>query len=897
MSDTLPDDAWVNAFLAAPPRPLLTALQKRLHTSTAHLGALADIYKQRAAVEAAYADGLQKLARTAEQGALTGKTGNDWPKSSGEGRLWDSVISELAETSASHSTLAAVLRTDFEQPIREIPTKVVAWRRIGDQDANLDKTLKDYEKVSAKLEKASSKAKSNKVDGLQSDLNNITQALSSLSPMVYTTYQRLDEERLRALKEIIVRWATVKGDMASRDGQRAEAIISHLLQWETSDEVMNVGRKLGGAGGARVPERSASVATSTATTPQSNRRLSTVTSTTAAHGDFSPRLPSSRPNGSSGNASQGTPTSSFTGGIKSMLGRSKTMGGGRNRGGSDATSTRSATRGENFEVIGEEEPPRMRKSSTAPPVDEEGFSVAPSDRHRNPWEDPNELIPTPAGQTLLQPQAPVVPTKDATPASAVPAPAFSQTFNASPNASDENLGTPTSSQSHQQQPRKNLSLAPVPIQESEEERQAALEKMQKTLQLPPSQPSRRSTIARGRRDVRNTMFAGSTDEASNAVFGAGAGAGLVDGVSKSAEPEEKLVDSPTFARSPIHAGAFAATNRDIPSPSPVVRRTSLSSVTSNNPFDSPSVGIGGTMTPPVTAVSSSSDQPGLRANMNESVNVIFRNKQIQRIQITGEIHLSLRLAAENSASSLGGGGPIHIRLAAFERLEKIAPNPAYLAQVPDKPGEYFLNSEVLAAATAKGAGAGAPTATASGGPLLFKYVVHVQPGKELATVPLILDPAFQCKSGETRMILHYAANPSSPIQVLPQGGKNAAGTVVAAFAPGGPNVINVQAKPAGGVWSPTTRRMTWKMDSLPSGSTDGSGKIIAKFTSEPGQEALVPQGVQMSWAVEGSLLSGLGLEVVDTTGGELEGNRHWAFEEIRKSTTTGKYFAEPVVSN
>lgn len=176
------------------------------------------------------------------------------------------LTTDVVQTSASHSTLAAVLRTDFEQPIREIPTKVVAWRRIGDQDANLDKTLKDYEKVSAKLEKASSKSKSNKVDALQSDLNNITQALSSLSPMVYTTYQRLDEERLRALKEIIVRWATVKGDMASRDGQRAEAVISHLLQWETSDEVMNVGRKLGGAGGARVPERSASVATSTATT-------------------------------------------------------------------------------------------------------------------------------------------------------------------------------------------------------------------------------------------------------------------------------------------------------------------------------------------------------------------------------------------------------------------------------------------------------------------------------------------------------------------------------------------------------------------------------------------------------------------------------------------------------
>lgn len=83
-------------------------------------------------------------------------------------------------------------------------------------------------------------------------------------------------------------------------------------------------------------------------------------------------------------------------------------------------------------------------------------------------------------------------------------------------------------------------------------------------------------------------------------------------------------------------------------------------------------------------------------------------------------------------------------------------------------------------------------------------------------------------------------------------------------------------------------------------SGDGEkGKIIAKFTSESGQEALVPQVVQMSWAVEGSLISGLGLEVVNGGGGgELEGEAdRWVFEEIRKSTTTGKYLAEPVVSS
>lgn len=145
------------------------------------------------------------------------------------------------------------MKTDFEQPIRELPSKIVAWRRIGEQDASLDKNLKDYEKVSAKLDKASGKSKSGKADAYQSELNQLTQSLSSLSPMVYTTYQRLDEQRLNTLKEIIVRWGTIKGDMAQRDGERAERAVGSLLGWETADEVLAVGQKLGGGtgGGSR----------------------------------------------------------------------------------------------------------------------------------------------------------------------------------------------------------------------------------------------------------------------------------------------------------------------------------------------------------------------------------------------------------------------------------------------------------------------------------------------------------------------------------------------------------------------------------------------------------------------------------------------------------------------
>ena len=147
--------------------------------------------------------------------------------------------------------MSALLRTDFEQPIRELPNMNVAWRRIGEQDSSLEKTLKEYEKTSAKLEKAATgKAKSGKADALSNELNQLTSSLSSLSPMVYTTYQRLDEERLKTLREVIVRWGTVRGDMATRDGERAERAVAGIIGWETSDEVLAVGRRLGGTGGA-----------------------------------------------------------------------------------------------------------------------------------------------------------------------------------------------------------------------------------------------------------------------------------------------------------------------------------------------------------------------------------------------------------------------------------------------------------------------------------------------------------------------------------------------------------------------------------------------------------------------------------------------------------------------
>lgn len=553
-----------------------------------------------------------------------------------------------------------------------------------------------------------------------------------------------------------------------------------------------------------------------------------------------------------------------------MLGRKATLAGkrdNRGRSGSVTASMRSDRDG-GFETIGEDElrSPNAGPGGTgvaaAPPVssfrstsfvtrrhaddqssliDDEGFSVPPPDRHRALWEEPTDDLPPPIKST---------PVGGAT----VPAPntGITQNFSESPSGSQENLSS-TASSVNQQRPKLNLAPAQAPIQESEEERQAALAKMQQTLQMP-SQPTRRGTVARGRRDVRNTMFAPG-------------GVGLGNDASPVSTPGSVGVPSGSgIGLGSPFGQANGSGSGDRAAPPIVTRQSSASSVMSNNPFDSPSIAAAPGLS---SSVMATSGEPGLRASMTETINVIMKSGTVSRLQITGEIHLALRAAS--SATS----GPIHIRLNEFESLEKIAPNPAYLAQVPDRPGEYFLNSEVLASATARN------PASSNKGTLLFKYQVHVQPGKEADLIPLTLEPAFSCKDGETRMILNYKSTSSSRLPLA--GLQNIA--LIAAFNPG-PGITNVQTKPAGGVWSPAARKLTWNLSDV-----QEAGKLIARFTTEPG-EVMSPQGVQASWAVEGSLVSGLGLEVV---AGEIEGDS-WRFEEVKKGITTGKYLAEAVVN-
>lgn len=475
-----------------------------------------------------------------------------------------------------------------------------------------------------------------------------------------------------------------------------------------------------------------------------------------------------------------------------MLGRAKTTKVKRDRSESFAGSMTSG-RGDGFETIGEDDRPTPRASHTAaPPVDDEGFSVPPDNRGRNPWEDPDDIIPTPAMAPMKPDQPKAASLTGSNRAEPPTGSGFAQTFNSSPSASNDNLAASITSS---EAPKVNLAMTQAPIEENEEERQAALAKMQQSLSV--SAPARRGTT-RGRRDVRNTIIGGVGE---NGILG-----------------EERESSSPPVLSPPV-----------------VARQASLSSI-SNNPFDSPGLGSMASFAPALP--SRTLAEEGLRASITETINVIMRAGEVQRLQITGEVHLSLKAVRLKT--------PIQIRLTSVESLDKIAPNPAFLTASSDQSGVYTISPEALTSSSAKGK------------TLIFKYQMQNLPTS--SKLPLIMEPVFSCKENETRMILNHR----SDVHDI---------ALSATFAPGA-NVSNVQSKPVG-TWSPSTRKMTWNVS--------GTGKIITKFTTEG---LLQPHGVSASFTKEGTL-SDLGIEIV--------GGDDWKIEEIQKGSGTGKYLAEPIL--
>lgn len=638
------------------------------------------------------------------------------------------------------------------------------------------------------------------------------------------------------------------------------------------------------------------------------------------------------------------PTQSGFSGLKSMLARKATV---RNRSGSEATSVYSGRRAQQsepaFAALGEDTVrPTSRQQmqrefsdqhtptkAQSPPVDAEGFSIAPADRHRNPWDEPAEDGDRASSSNHHGVGAPAAAAAAAGAGVALPSAIFASQRTESPTpVHNDRASTVDSISSDQNHPRLNLALSSTPIEETEEQRQAALAKMQQTLQMPPPAPNRRSTINRGRRDARNTMQASAAEhpipqahlaalarmgeeeklaESQGTVTSKSQPARRLSSSSMTSASSRNPFDSPGLQSanrqpadgtaqqapavpsqngqrtlSPDHgapgaampaaagaaaglgAGALAAGAASGQQTSGASEPTAaLASPTSVNGSQPTSTVPPSSVAQPGVSQSQTTIHDGLNATIVETVNAIMHQYAAQQTVITGEIHLTLSAPPPPGTST-------SIRLTEFDALESVSPNPAFLAQVPDSPGEYYLNTDLLAQTTSS------PEAGPHG-PVLFTYQVLVPQGQENTMSPVGLNPAFQAKEGETRMIFHYRAN--APVQNLG----------LSAIFPTDPSVSTTQSKPVSATWAPSAENpdLTVASWAAPVPQVGSEGKIIARFFTAPGQK-LVPSGVDARFVIPNHLASGLGIETTSADGEE----KVLSFNNVIRTTVSGRYVGD-----
>lgn len=131
------------------------------------------------------------------------------------------------------------------------------------------------------------------------------------------------------------------------------------------------------------------------------------------------------------------------------------------------------------------------------------------------------------------------------------------------------------------------------------------------------------------------------------------------------------------------------------------------------------------------------ENTGLNASIIETVSACVRDGRITKSALIGEIALAYK--PSNTSKSIASA---IVRMDNFPVLEKVAPNPNFAKQVPDRLGEYIIHLERIVQTT-----------------VTFKYQVHLEDENFFSQVPLLLVPVWKVESSQASVILSYSLNP------------------------------------------------------------------------------------------------------------------------------------------
>ena len=259
---------------------------------------------------------------------------------------------------------------------------------------------------------------------------------------------------------------------------------------------------------------------------------------------------------------------------------------------------------------------------------------------------------------------------------------------------------------------------------------------------------------------------------------------------------------------------------------------------------------------------------GLNASIIETVNATFSGGQVTKSVVMGELAL-----AHNASEARSESGIDAIRLENFPVLEKVAPNPTFISQVPSKSGEYNVNLAQLGRTS-----------------VAFKYQVHLDEASLSAHAPIMLTANWKVEPTQTSVILNYSFNTGFSSAAK----RSVSMQNVAVYVNiEGTKALSCLSKPIGN-FSREKSRIYWKLGDLTLDAyQEGPQKLLARFSTEA--EAR-PGEVEARWEISGEHASGLGsgLSLSQSVGAKEDGADPFA-DEGTPSLSASMYKEVPVV--
>ncbi len=261
-------------------------------------------------------------------------------------------------------------------------------------------------------------------------------------------------------------------------------------------------------------------------------------------------------------------------------------------------------------------------------------------------------------------------------------------------------------------------------------------------------------------------------------------------------------------------------------------------------------------------------QPGLNASVVETVSAWFAQGRVSKAIVIGELALSYTASETSTHASQS------IRLENFPVLEKVAPNPNFITQIPSKAGEYSINISLIPRTT-----------------VAFKYQVHVDEGNLAAHAPMVLTPTWKVESAQTSVMLNYAFNPAF---ASPTGRSVLLKNVVILITLENSKASACQSRPVG-TFSKEKSMIYWKVGDITlDGYAEAPHKLLARFSTE--SEAK-PGNVEVRWEISGDSAAGLGsgLGLSQVAAAKEEGGSDPFADEGTMTTPAGAWKEVPLL--